>query len=121
MNRVVRETGGLWEVVHPFTGRVEFSSPERGFAEAVRDEFDKRDPLSVDWLVEELYKLHPSVRFRSEWVVSSATMAIVRKLKDPAGRYLFEPALVVGDLDHILGRPIAYDETAVGISLRVAP
>lgn len=43
------------------------------------------------------------------WLMSDVTAAAVRKLKDGAGRYLFEPAGTYGEVDTILGKPVVTD------------
>jgi len=51
------------------------------------------------------------------WLVKDATLGAIRKLKDGAGRYLFEPAAVVGAPDSFLGKPIKSDPNVAGVAL----
>lgn len=51
------------------------------------------------------------------WLVKDATLGAIRKLKDGAGRYLFEPALGVGAPDTLLGKPIQTDPNVAGLGL----
>ena len=40
------------------------------------------------------------------WVLNDSTIKAIRKLKDNNGQYLWQPSLVAGTQDTILGRPI---------------
>jgi HK97 family phage major capsid protein len=43
------------------------------------------------------------------WIVRDATMAALRKIKDTTGQYIFQPALVAGTPDTLIGKPIYVD------------
>lgn len=43
------------------------------------------------------------------WLMRDATAAIVRKLKNSQGDYIWQPGLVAGDPDRILGKPVYMD------------
>lgn len=43
------------------------------------------------------------------WLVKDSTMAVIRKLKDTTGQYLFQPSLVLGTPDTLIGKPIYTD------------
>ena len=43
------------------------------------------------------------------WLVKDSTLGAIRKIKDGAGRYLFEPAATFGQPDTLLGKPIETD------------
>jgi HK97 family phage major capsid protein len=43
------------------------------------------------------------------WLVRDATMAVIRKIKDTTGAYLFQPSLVAGTPDTLIGKPIYTD------------
>nr|MDT0658038.1 phage major capsid protein [Micromonospora sp. DSM 115978] len=43
------------------------------------------------------------------WLVRDATMAVIRKLKDTTGQYIFQPSLVAGTPDTLMGKPIRTD------------
>ena len=51
------------------------------------------------------------------WLVKDATLGAIRKLKDGAGRYLFEPAAIVGQPDSFLGKPIQTDPNVAAVAL----
>lgn len=52
--------------------------------------------------VDTAYAMRPSVA----WMMSRATLGTVRKLKDTAGNYLWNPASSVGTPDQVLGAPV---------------
>ena len=43
------------------------------------------------------------------WLVNDATMGVIRKLKDANQQYLYQPSLVAGTPDTLLGKPIYTD------------
>ena len=51
------------------------------------------------------------------WLMKDSTLALVRKLKDGAGRYLFEPAATYGQPDTLLGKAIATDPNVAATAL----
>lgn len=50
------------------------------------------------------------------WLVRDASLGGVRKLKDGAGRYLFEPAATFGAPDTLLGKPIYTDPNVPAVA-----
>ena len=51
------------------------------------------------------------------WLVKDSTLGAIRKIKDGAGRYLFEPAATFGQPDTLLGKPIQTDPTIAATGL----
>lgn len=43
------------------------------------------------------------------WIVKDSTMAVLRKIKDTTGQYMFQPSLVAGTPDTLMGKPIYTD------------
>jgi HK97 family phage major capsid protein len=43
------------------------------------------------------------------WIVKDSTMAVLRKIKDTTGQYIFQPSLVAGTPDTMMGKPIYTD------------
>lgn len=72
--------------------------------------------LSTDQLIAMLYSLAPAYRSAATWVMNGNTLAVIRKLKDSQGNYLWQPGLVAGQPETILGRPVveAVDMADVG-------
>ena len=55
------------------------------------------------------YRMSPSCA----WLMSDATIASVRKLKDTTNQYLWQPSLILGSPDSLLGKPIFTDPNVV--------
>lgn len=106
-------------VRHPLTGVFEFASTDHSLAEKVAATLDEHDPATVAWFFETLIGVHPSERHRAEWVMSTATANVIRKVADPRGGPLFMPAFRTQTPDHLLGQPIVIDEQAAGVTLRL--
>lgn len=67
--------------------------------------------FTADNLIDLFYSVAPPYRASSSaaWMFADATFAQVRKLKDTTNRYLWEPSLVVGAPDTILGKRVVTD------------
>jgi HK97 family phage major capsid protein len=54
------------------------------------------------------------------WLINDTTAGGIRKLKDSSGRYLWEPSLIPGTPDTILGKPVYTDPyvAATGLSAK---
>lgn len=65
----------------------------------------------ADNLIDLFYSVIAPYRASSacSWIVRDATMAVIRKLKDTTGQYIFQPSLVAGTPDTLLGKPIRTD------------
>lgn len=72
--------------------------------------------LNSDALIDLMYTLAPAYRNSGAWMMNGTTIATVRKLKDTVGQYLWQPSLIVGQPDTLLGRPVieAIDMPDVG-------
>ncbi len=84
------ETGTRGAAVYEFVGNV-----DAGFA------------ILPDRLIDLVYKLNSAYRANATWVMNSVTAGGVRKLKDTPGQYLWQPSLIVGQPDTLLGKPIS--------------
>lgn len=63
--------------------------------------------VTADGLLDLYHALKPAYRANSVWMMNSATLGAIRKLKDGAGQYLLTPAGFNGALtDQILGKPV---------------
>ena len=56
-----------------------------------------------DTLIDLVYRLNSRYRTGASWIMNSATQAAVRKLKDGQGNYLWQPSLIAGQPDRLLG------------------
>lgn len=62
--------------------------------------------ITADELIDLFYALKSPYRRNAVWLVNDATLAIIRKLKDGAGNYLWTPSIQAGQPDRVLGCPI---------------
>ena len=62
--------------------------------------------VTADELMDLFYSLKSPYRKKAVWVLNDSTIKAVRKLKDSTGQYLWQPSLVAGTPDTLLGRPI---------------
>jgi HK97 family phage major capsid protein len=72
--------------------------------------------VGADVLIELYHSILPQYRARASYVMRDSTIKVVRKLKDTTGQYLWQPALVAGQPDTILGRPVFADPNMPAIS-----
>nr|WP_165964996.1 phage major capsid protein [Mycobacterium eburneum] len=75
----------------------------------------------ADVMVELYHSIIPQYRPRASWVMHDATVKVIRKLKDSTGQYLWQPALVAGQPDTILGRPVFPDPHMPELTAASAP
>ncbi|MER5638429.1 phage major capsid protein [Kitasatospora sp. NPDC002227] len=68
-----------------------------------------KDTVVSDGLIDLYYELQPAYRSSATWVVSDKMAAVMRKLKDANGQYLWQSALTAGAPDLFNGRPVATD------------
>ncbi|HWU02222.1 MAG TPA: phage major capsid protein [Novosphingobium sp.] len=57
-------------------------------------------------LIDMVMSLNPGHRQGATWVMNSSTLAVVRKLKDGDGAFLWQASLVDGEPDRLLGYPV---------------
>lgn len=62
--------------------------------------------LTVDEVIDLYHALKGPYRKNAVFVTNDATVKTIRKLKDGAGQYLWQPSAKEGEPDSILGRPI---------------
>jgi HK97 family phage major capsid protein len=76
-----------------------------------------------DKLVDLVQALRAPYRQGASWVMNSKTLATLRKFKTTDGAFLWQPSLIVGNADTLLGYPVieAEDMPDIGIdSLSIA-
>jgi len=61
--------------------------------------------ITFDDLIEINYKLKEQWRMRGTYMMNRSTFAVVRKLKDQEGQYLWQPSTQIGQPSTILGAP----------------
>ncbi|MFD7860971.1 phage major capsid protein [Streptomyces sp. NPDC059783] len=52
-----------------------------------------------------------------QWMMADATAGTVRKIKTTEGQYIWQPSVIVGQPDTILGKPVLTDPNVPGIGL----
>ena len=62
--------------------------------------------ITADELMDLFYSLKSPYRKKAVWVLNDSTIKAVRKLKDSTGQYLWQPSLMAGMPDTLLGRPV---------------
>ena len=62
--------------------------------------------VTADELMDLFYSLKSPYRKKAVWVLNDSTIKAVRKLKDGSGQYLWQPSLMAGTPDTLLGRPV---------------
>ena len=62
--------------------------------------------VTADELMDLFYSLKSPYRRNAVWVLNDSTIKAVRKLKDSTGQYLWQPSLMAGTPDTLLGRPV---------------
>ena len=62
--------------------------------------------ITADEVIDLFYSLKAPYRKNAVWLLNDATVKQIRKLKYSTGQYLWQPSLVAGTPDTILGRPV---------------
>ncbi len=63
-----------------------------------------------DKLIELVHTLRAPYRQGATWVMNSSTLAKVRKFKDSTGAFIWQPGIVTGQPDALLGYPVIESE-----------
>lgn len=64
----------------------------------------------TDALIDLVTAVRPSYRMGASWMMNTATAAVLRKLKDADGRYLWTDSLTEGQPSRLLGYPVTEAE-----------
>ena len=62
--------------------------------------------VTADEVLDLIYKLKRLYRTGAAFIMADSTLAVIRKLKDGTGQYLWQPALTAGEPDRLLGFPV---------------
>jgi len=73
---------------------------------------DANFAILSDTLIDTQYRLNSRYRANATWVMNSVTAAAIRKIREDSpttatGTYLWQPSLIVGQPDTLLGKPIS--------------
>ena len=66
--------------------------------------------ITADEIINLIYSLKRPYRKNAAFIMNDQTVAAIRKLKDGDGKYLWQPALVLGEPDKLLGYPVYTSE-----------
>ncbi|WP_260600430.1 phage major capsid protein [Sphingomonas endolithica] len=99
--------GNLAEAAHPGGA---LSVTPSGSADAV---------ANADALIDLKYGLAAPYRQNATWVMNSSTAAVIAKLKDGQGGYIWREALLASEPATLLGRPVEIDENMPNIAAAV--
>lgn len=88
-----------------------------GISDALSDETHN----GVDALTDVLYTPKKTYRANGTWAFNSTTEAVIRKLKDGEGRYLWQPPVQEGTPALLLGKPIVNPEGMPDIAANAYP
>ncbi|MDM4761889.1 phage major capsid protein [Galbitalea sp. SE-J8] len=64
---------------------------------------------TFDNLIDLQYSVIAPYRANGKWLMKDTTAATVRKIKDTTGQYIWQPAVIAGQPDLLLGKPVATD------------
>lgn len=72
--------------------------------------------ITIDGLNDTFFALKAGHRASSSWLMSSATGAVLGKIKDSDGRSIWQQSLSSGTPSTLLGRPVFFDENMPAIA-----
>ncbi len=62
--------------------------------------------ITADDIIDLYHSLNHLYREKAVWMMHDQTAAVIRKLKDSTGQYIWQPGLAAGQPDTLLGRPV---------------
>ncbi|MDR1606383.1 MAG: phage major capsid protein [Streptococcaceae bacterium] len=62
--------------------------------------------ITTDEIIDLIYALNRPYRKNAAFILNDATIALLRKLKDSNGAYLWQPSVQAGEPDRLLGYPV---------------
>ena len=77
--------------------------------------------IEADDVIDLIYKLKRPYRKKASFITNDSTLAVLRKLKDENGNYLWQPSLQNGEPDRILGYAIRTSQFAAIRTSQFAP
>lgn len=69
------------------------------------------DAITTDELIDLFHSLSRPYRANAVWMINDSTAKLLRKLKDGDSQYIWQPGLIAGQPDVILGRPVVVCES----------
>lgn len=77
--------------------------------------------VTADDLISLIHSVDPAYRGQARFALNDQTLATIRKLKDSSGDYLWQPSVVAGVADTLLGYPIVIDQGIPGMAASARP
>lgn len=72
--------------------------------------------VTADELIDTFYTLGRRYRARASWLTGDPMAKIIRKLKDTTNQYMWQPGLVSGEPDRLLGAPFYTTDSAPAVA-----
>lgn len=82
---------------------------------------DATPVILPDRLIDAMYRLNSAYQAGAVWAMNSGTAGAVRKLKDTTNQYLWQPSLIVGQPDTLLGKPVSIWEQMAAVANNAHP
>jgi HK97 family phage major capsid protein len=102
-------------LAYPTVANASWSWGNIGFvASGAAGAFPSTDP--GDKLIELIYAVKAGYRANAHFVMNRATQAVIRKMKDGDGNYLWQPAAKPGEAPTLMGYPVAESEDMPNIA-----
>ncbi|CAO4173697.1 Phage major capsid protein, HK97 family [Methylorubrum populi] len=77
--------------------------------------------LTGDGLLDLVYSLGAPYRANASWLMNSASIAKVSKLKDGQGNYLWQPSFIAGQPPTLIGKPVYFEESMPDVAAGALP
>jgi HK97 family phage major capsid protein len=71
--------------------------------------------VKFDGLIEAKYAVKAQYRNKAEWIFHRTGIKQIRKLKDSEGQYIWQPSVIAGSPDLLLGVPVNESEYAPAV------
>ncbi|MFN4134294.1 MAG: phage major capsid protein [Novosphingobium sp.] len=72
-------------------------------------------------LIDLVFQLKAPLRQGAVWVMNSATLAVIRKLRTADGAFLWQPGMIEGQPDRLLGYPVIEAEDMPDVAANACP
>lgn len=72
--------------------------------------------IAADEVIDLIYSVKPQYRKNAAFVMNDTTLCAIRKLKDNQGSYLWQPSLIAGEPDRLMGYPVYTSPAAPSIA-----
>ena len=110
----------------PLTATADFASPSRAaavyeFVACLSTSSPAVAEVLMDPIIDLVYRVASQYRANGTFAMNSATAAAVRKLKDTNGQYLWQPAMLAGQPDRLVGYPVAIWEDMDDVATNALP